>query len=192
MRFLYSILLCLLLLGVGKADDTLALSKEDAKQLHAFLLRVELLNFGDRAKSASAYLMAAELFLDYPPGEVPKERIVELAEKAQGLADGDEFLEAWVERILLRSSKIERGLVNQFEEKWISLEPGGIHTLSGEYKAAWIRGERTEIQILDKDGRVLETGQTLTATAERAPYGRTWQVKNKGESPQIFRLLLLR
>ena len=81
--------LTLILLGAlafsAGADEALRLNKEEAKQLHALLLVGELQDFGARASNPSAYLMAAELLLDYPSREQNRSRVSELCVEARAL-----------------------------------------------------------------------------------------------------------
>ena len=103
------ILLLWLLSGASLADEKLRLSQEDAKQLHAFLLTGELLDFGRRADSPGAYLMAVELMLDYPTADFDRVKALSLCRRARELAGGDPIFQSWAKRLELRASKTERG-----------------------------------------------------------------------------------
>jgi hypothetical protein len=171
------------------ADDALRLSQEDAKQLHAFLLTSELLDFGDRAQSASAYLMAAELMLDYPTGELGRSRILELCQRGRGLAGNDAFLHGWIERLELRAGKKPRDLNSKFLVRVGRLEVGESMEFEGEFDAAWMVGDLLEMQLLDSDGQVLKTGKKLAAPVNSEDSVTCWRVTNVGQSSARYRLL---
>ncbi len=178
----------LFLITPGLADDKLRLSQEDAKQLHAFMLTTELLDFGDRAQSASAYLMAAELMLDYPTGDLAKARILELCGQARRLFDDDPFLKSWVDRLELRAGKTSRDLSPRFVVREGTLAGGQSVEFQGDFEAAWLAGKGLELQLLEADGRLVRRGMVLADDGVQ-PSQRYWRLKNRGEAAVDYRVL---
>lgn len=190
-KHLISALICFQVLGAVRADETLRLSQEDAKQLHAFLLTGELLDFGDRTRSASAYLMAAELMLDYPTGPVSKEKVVELCQQARKLINDDEFLLSWANRLELRVVKSSRGVASDFVTSQGVLEAGEARIIRGSYDAGWIDSSTAELRLVDEQGDVLQRGSEVFAGGLRTDSYR-WCVINVGGVEAKYRLLLRR
>lgn len=181
-------LVCVLANGVV-ADDTLRLSREDAKQLHAFLLTGELLDFGRRADSPGAYLMAIELMLDYPTGEFDRVGLLRLCQKAKDLSGSDDVFLSWAQRLKLRASKTERSGASSFVVKSGVLEAGAALYLPERYSAAWIQGQGLSLQRKHPVSGQIESTEALTAE-DLAP-GQWWVFNGAGQ-PTRYRLLLKR
>lgn len=163
------------------ADEALRLSQEEAKQLHALILVGELQDFGARASNASAYLMAAELLLDYPSRRQNRARIARLCEQARGLGRSDELVQAWADRLETRLRKSIRGPQSDFWEKIGTLEPAELFEVKGSYRGAWLQGEGMRLQMLDTYGDEVKL-------AEKAALFR---VVNEGNDTAPFQLILL-
>lgn len=176
-------LLCLQLVLGGGADEKLRLSQEDAKQLHAYLLTGELLDFGQRADSASAYLMAVELMLEYPTGTTQKMRALEFCARARQLAGNDNFILMWADRLESRAGKVVRGSELAFRSKEGVLRPGASLYLPGRYQLAWVKGENLQLETLDSVGQVVKTGTEIEVSGD-------WRLTNVGDRISRYRLLL--
>lgn len=185
------LILCLfwLLSGSVSADETLRLSQEDAKQLHAFLLTGELLDFGRRADSPGAYLMAVELMLDYPTEDFDRDRALKLCLRARELAGSDEVFRSWAKRLELRASKTERGVARRFVVRNGVLEAGSALYLPGAYETVWVQGPGLSLQWRDPVSGEIESGETLLVKG-LAP--DQWWVFNQGTESASYRLLLKR
>ena len=174
MKRLFSLLvLATLALKTVAAEPLARLSTQDAQRLEAIVLSENLLDFAARAGSARAYLMAAELRLEYPvkrQGQDPGEFVRQTVERAVSLAPGDEFTMRWAERLEKLNRKVARnGPINTslFE---ISLEPDNKLEMKLEPR----RGQRW-IALRNRDDgqpgafriRLLDPqGQLLTETTE--------------------------
>jgi hypothetical protein len=142
------------------ADEALRLSQEEAKQLHALILVGELQDFGARASSASAYLMAAELLLDYPSREQNRTRVVELCGQARELERDDELVQAWADRLETRVNKSIRGPRSDFLERVGLLEPSQSIDVTGSYRGAWLHGEGVRLEMTDENGKPVEAASS--------------------------------
>jgi hypothetical protein len=163
------------------ADEALRLNKEEAKQLHALLLVGELQDFGARANNPSAYLMAAELLLDYPSREQNRSRVSELCGQARVLGKDDELVQAWADRLETRLRKSARGPRTAFLERTGTLQPFEDFTAQGSFRGAWLHGDGMRLERLDGQGSPVDE----IAQAERV------RVVNVGGAEGAFQLILL-
>ncbi len=178
-------LLIWMLLGVltlcAWADEALRLDKEEAKQLHALLLVGELQDFGARANNPSAYLMAAELLLDYPSREQNRSRVSELCGQARALGRNDELVQAWADRLETRLRKSDRGPRTAFVERTGRLRPSAEFVVQGDFRGAWLHGDGMRLEKFDEEGApVDEVGQAASL-----------RVFNAGGAEGAFQLILL-
>ena len=174
-----------ILLGVlalcACADEALRLNKEEAKQLHALLLVGELQDFGARASNPSAYLMAAELLLDYPSREQNRSRVSELCGQARALGRDDELVQAWADRLETRLRKSVRGPRTAFLERIGTLPSSAEFTVRGSFRGAWLHGDGMRLEKLDEKGSpVAEVGQAASL-----------RVVNAGGAGGSYQLILL-
>ena len=181
------ILLLWLLSGASLADEKLRLSQEDAKQLHAFLLTGELLDFGRRADSPGAYLMAVELMLDYPTADFDRVKALSLCRRARELAGGDPIFQSWAKRLELRASKTERGGAGRFVVRSGVLEAGAALYLPGDYEAVWVQGEAMSLQMRDPISQEIRSTNALRV---RGLAPDQWWIFHKGTEPGSYRVLL--
>ena len=163
------------------ADEALRLNKEEAKQLHALLLVGELQDFGARANNPSAYLMAAELLLDYPSREQNRSRVSELCGQARALGRNDELVQAWADRLETRLRKSDRGPRTAFLERAGTLRPSADFMVRGNFRGAWLHGDGMRLEKLDEDGSPVHD----LAQAKRL------RVVNAGGAEGAFQLILL-
>ena len=173
--------------GTAPADEKLELSQQDAKQLHAFLLTGELLDFGRRTSAPSAYLMACELMLDYPTDDTRSTKILELCREARALGRDDTFMQGWADRLELRASKKPRAPSPSFVSSEGCLRAGEARLLEGGFDAAWVTGADVALERRDLDGSVLERGSTLGGRS--ADGGEGWWLVNLAGESRDFRLL---
>jgi hypothetical protein len=165
------------------ADEALRLSQEEAKQLHALILVGELQDFGARASNASAYLMAAELLLDYPSREQNRGRVTLLCGQARVLGRDDDLVQAWADRLETRVKKSIRGPRSDFLEVLGTLGPSGFLEMQGSYRGAWIQGEGVRLELVDGEGEAVD--QASDAATLRV-------VNEKGEDSSSYQLILLK
>ncbi|MCA9780651.1 MAG: hypothetical protein KC800_28210 [Candidatus Eremiobacteraeota bacterium] len=165
----------------AQADEALRLNKEEAKQLHALILVGELQDFGARAKSPSAYLMAAELLLDYPSREQNRSRVSELCGQARSLGRDDELVQAWADRLETRLRKSARGPKSEFVERIGILQPSEVFAVDGRFRGVWLHGDGMRLEMLDARGESVDT----VFEAE------TLRVVNAGGVEGVFQLILL-
>ena len=163
------------------ADEALRLNKEEAKQLHALLLVGELQDFGARANNPSAYLMAAELLLDYPSREQNRSRVSELCGQARALGKDDELVQAWADRLETRLRKSVRGPRTAFVERIGTLRPSAEFTVRGGFRGAWLHGEGMRLEKLDGEG----------SPVDEISQAASLRVVNAGGEEGAFQLILL-
>lgn len=175
------------LVGAAPADEKLELSQQDAKQLHAFLLTGELLDFGRRTSAPSAYLMACELMLDYPTDDTQSAKILKLCKEARALGRDDTFMQGWADRLELRASKKPRAPSPNFDSSEGCLQAGEARLLEDGFEAVWVTGPDVALERRDPDGSVLERGSSLAGRAANG--GEGWWLVNLAEEPRNFRLL---
>lgn len=185
------LLICALMLfqlcGPAASDEKLELSQQDAEALQAFLLSSELLDFGRRTSSPKAYLMAAELMLDYPTVELMKARILVLCRRAREHGLEDLVVQRWAEQLELRLNKTTRNANSPFHLFEGTLEPDESVEFEGLYRAGWVTGEGIILRVLSADKREVMSGEHLVVTGDGS---RLWRVTNKGKDPAPYRLLL--
>lgn len=183
----FLIIVCLLAAaGADERQERLRLSKEEAKQLHALLLAGELQDFGDRANSPSAYLMAAELLLDYPTRERPRTRVLDLCGQALELGARDDFLMMWAQRLKTRLAKTPRAPLPNFIERSGTLQAQGSTVFEGSFSAGWVKKSNLTLELLDDQGRVLDSGSQVWS--DRL-VSRRWRLKNTGDEPSAFQVV---
>ena len=170
MKQFFLVFLAIIALSLSaQCDDKLRLSREDAKQVHAFFLTGELLDFAKRSNSASSYLMACELILDYPPENFSSGDVLKYCNLARTLAAGDTFLEDWISRVELRARKTIRSVQNPFALYSGELEAGQELHFEGNFNAAWTKGEDLVLSQ-DRDSR--------------------WSIRNESGQAKSYRVLL--
>ena len=165
----------------AQADEALRLNKEEAKQLHALLLVGELQDFGARANNPSAYLMAAELLLDYPSREQNRSRVSELCAQARALGKDDELVQAWADRLETRLRKSVRGPRTAFVERIGTLRPSAEFTVRGGFRGAWLHGDGMRLEKLDGEG----------SPVDEISQAASLRVVNAGGEEGAFQLILL-
>ncbi len=108
----YTLIFLVLLSGLAWAKFSQNLSREDAARLEAFVLTENLLDFAARSNSPQAYLMAAQLMLEYPTvheGQESRKAVQTLIERALKLAPEDEAVRLWAQRLNQQANKTTRG-----------------------------------------------------------------------------------
>ncbi|MGE0488860.1 MAG: hypothetical protein AB7S38_06565 [Vulcanimicrobiota bacterium] len=177
-------ILLVLLCALAQADDDWrrgkALSRQDAEQLHAFLLSGELLDFAHRCGSARSYLLAAQLRLDYPTKPFEPGPVLELCRQARAVMGDDSLARGWAEELENRARKHPRGAAGPLEAREGELPAGGSLTLAAQWMA--VRGDGNfQLERLDPAGKVLERtaiGGELFLTTEP---GQRIRLVNRGE-----------
>lgn len=175
------------LLGAAPADEKLELSQQDAKQLHAFLLTGELLDFGRRTSAPSAYLMACELMLDYPTDKTQSAKILKICKQARTLGRDDAFMQGWADRLELRASKKPRAPSPDFVSSEGCLQAREARSMESGFGAVWVTGTDVTLERRDRDGSVLERGPSLSGRSEQS--GESWWLVNLADETRDFRLL---
>lgn len=179
--FFLSLLLVVSLICGTLSDEALDLSREEAKQLHALLLVGELQDFGERAGNPSAYLMAAELLLDYPSREQNRGRVTRLCGHARALGRDDELVQAWADRLESRVKKSIRGPRSNFLEVIGTLEGSQVLELPGSYRGVWLHDDGLQLEMLDHQGK----------TVKDASHATVLRLVNDTEEPSSYQLILL-
>lgn len=164
----YTLIFLILLSGLALAKFSQNLSREDAARLEAFVLTENLLDFAARSNSPQAYLMAAQLMLEYPTvheGQESRKMVQTLIERALKLAPEDEATRLWAQKLSRQANKTARGPRVVLERRDFHLEKDQVarEPIEAGAQSLMLASpglEKPQLELVIKDS----TGQVLTRT----------------------------